>query len=69
MRRCGGTYVYIAFDITNQEEVAGAGVADVGVHGDGTARVSVNEIRELRWITRGGERAVSPGIVDETNKR
>lgn len=32
-----GTYVYIALDITNGEEVAGAGVADVGVDGDGTA--------------------------------
>lgn len=39
-----GTYVDVALHITNENEVTSAGVADVGVNGDGTARVSLDTV-------------------------
>jgi hypothetical protein len=65
------TYVDITLYVTNENEVASTGVADVGVYGDGTPRVSLNRVSQLRDITRGCERAVSEssGLVGETKER
>ena len=60
--RWGGTYIHIAFDISNEDEVAGAGVADIGVDGDGPSRVPLNRVGQGLGITVDK----SAGLVGET---
>lgn len=67
--RDSGTYVDVAFHVPNEDEVSSAGVADVGVNGDGTPRVSLNRVGELRRMTGGEAVSVGPGAVDETGRR
>lgn len=40
----GGTYIDIAFDVSNKDEVTGPGVADIGINGDGPSRVPLNKV-------------------------
>lgn len=62
----GRTYVDVALHVSNEDEVASAGVADVGIDGDGPARVPLDGVGQLRGVT--GDEAVSDGAgaVDET---
>ena len=46
-------HVCVSFDVADESEVAGTGVADVCVDGDGAACVSGDMIRKL-WAGDGG---------------
>ena len=59
----GETYIDIAFDISNKDEVTGAGVADIGVDGNGPSRVPLDKVGCGLGIT--GDK--SSGLVDETD--
>lgn len=61
-----GTYIDVAFYVPDEDEVATTGVADVGVNGDGTPRVSLNGIRQLRGVTSDEAVSECSGAVDET---
>ena len=52
----GGTYVDIALDVPDEDEVAGACVADVGVDGDRASGVALDEV--------GGGVEEAAGTVD-----
>lgn len=55
-------HVCVTFDVADEGEVAGTGVADVCVDGDGAARVSRDVIRKLRV---GGGGGIRPELATE----
>ena len=58
-------HVCVSFDVADESEVAGTGVADVGVDGDGAACVSGDVIWQL-WAGNGG--AVRPELGGECSE-
>ena len=40
----GKTYVDVSFNVSDEDEVAAASVADIGVDGDRASRVSLDEV-------------------------
>jgi len=76
MREHRGLYVArqrvdISFYVPNEDEVTRTGVADVGVDGDRTPRVSLHKVGELLGgeggVTRDGAVCKTPDPLDETN--
>ena len=53
--------------VPDEDEVAGAGVADVGVDGDRAPRVSLDRIERLRSIADDGAASECAGVAYETD--
>ena len=61
------TYVDVALHVPDEDEVAGSGVANVGVDGDRAPRVSLDRIERLRTISGDGAASECAGVVYETD--